>query len=222
MRNGRCADAVFPVWILSLTMSKALIIFVRNPEKGKVKTRLTATLGADKALEIYLQLLQHTASITKSLDDVSRYVFYSDVVGHNDFWSEGAFHKMIQADGDLGRKMLAAFQAVFACGHKEVVIIGSDCPGLTTQGLWSAFESLIKHDVVIGPANDGGYYLLGLKEPREDFFVNKEWSTDGVCKATLADIHTLGLSCCCLPELVDVDTEEDWNLVQRGGFLSRG
>ncbi|HEY0057671.1 MAG TPA: TIGR04282 family arsenosugar biosynthesis glycosyltransferase [Flavisolibacter sp.] len=200
-------------------MSKAIIIFVRNPERGKVKTRLAATLGDDKALEIYLQLLDHTAAITKSLQDVSRYVFYSDSIGQNDPWSEGSFYKMIQSDGDLGRKMFAAFQAVFSRGHNKVVIIGSDCPGLTSGGLMSAFESLSRQDVVIGPANDGGYYLLGLKELNEMFFTNKEWSTDGVYKATLENIHSLHLSCYCLPPLVDVDTEEDWNLARRAGFI---
>ena len=200
-------------------MSKAIIIFVRNPEKGKVKTRLAATLGEDKALEIYLQLLEHTAAITKSLQDVSRYVFYSDTIGENDPWSEGSFQKMIQSDGDLGRKMFAAFQAVFSLGHTEVLIIGSDCPGLTTEGITFAFESLSGHDVVIGPANDGGYYLLGLKEPREDFFLDKEWSTEGVYKATLDNIDALRLTWYCLPQLVDVDTEEDWNLAQRSAFL---
>ena len=193
-------------------MSKAIIIFVRNPEKGKVKTRLAATVGDDKALEIYLQLLEHTAAITKGLPDISRYVFYSDAIGYKDRWSDGAYYKMIQEKGDLGRKMYAAFEKVFSSGHTQVLIIGSDCPGLTTEGLISAFESLSRHDVVIGPANDGGYYLLGLKEIREDFFLNKEWSTNSVYKATLEDIRALRLSCCCLPELVDVDTEEDWNL----------
>lgn len=200
-------------------MSKAIIIFVRNPERGKVKTRLAATVGEDKALKIYLQLLEHTATITMSLREVSRYVFYSGAIVENDLWSESFFHKMIQSDGDLGRKMFTAFLSVFSKGHNEVVIIGSDCPGLTTDGLLSAFDSLSRHDVVIGPANDGGYYLLGLKELREDFFLNKEWSTEGVCKATRDNIRTLGLSCCCLPELVDVDTEEDWNLAQRAGFF---
>jgi rSAM/selenodomain-associated transferase 1 len=121
---------------------------------------------------------------------------------------------MVQHDGDLGQKMYAAFENVFSRGHTKVLIIGSDCPGLTSADLQLAFEKLSNCDVVIGPANDGGYYLLGLRSLEEAFFINKQWSTESVCAATLEDIQRLGLSCWSLPELVDIDTEADWNLAK--------
>ncbi len=195
-------------------MSSAIIIFVRNPEKGKVKTRLAATLGEEKALEIYMGLLEHTKAITRGLTGVSRYVFYAGSINGNDTWSKDDYHKMVQHNGDLGQKMYYAFKDVFAQGHDKVLIIGSDCPGLTSDSLQTAFDKLSNCDVVIGPANDGGYYLLGLKNLEEAFFLNKQWSTESVYAATLEDIQNLGLSYWSLPELVDIDTEEDWKLAQ--------
>lgn len=198
-----------------LAMSRALIIFVRNPEKGKVKTRLAATLGADHALEIYRELLAHTAAITSALTGVSKYIFYAGSIAEHNTWNNDLYLKMPQADGDLGEKMEAAFKEVFSRGHTEVAIIGSDCPGLTTEALLLAFKSLGTSDVVIGPANDGGYYLLGMKAHFKEFFQQKQWSTPGVYEATLGDARRLKLSYHSLPELIDIDTEEDWRLARQ-------
>ena len=103
-----------------------LLLFVRNPELGKVKTRLAASVGADKALEIYLQLLQHTRQVTQELP-VQKLVYYSDAVDNNDLWPNEQYQKRVQPLGDLGEKMAGAFAAAFAEGFKSVVIIGSDC-----------------------------------------------------------------------------------------------
>ncbi len=195
-------------------MADALIIFVRNPELGKVKTRLAATLGEDKALEIYQQLLMHTWDITKNIA-AEKYVLYADEIRETDMWKEAGYHRLLQMDSDLGEKMLAAFKMVFDKNNSKVIIIGSDCIELTAAIIQEALLQLNINDVVIGPANDGGYYLLGMKKLHIEFFFDKQWSTDKVYSATITDFKKAGLLYFELPVLIDVDTEEDWQLVQK-------
>lgn len=161
-------------------MGKALlIIFVKNPELGKVKTRLAATVGEEAALAIYKRLLERTKTITQPLA-VDKTVFYDQALGENDLWSEGGFFKALQTKGDLGEKMLAAFQSAIDKGYEQICVIGSDCYDLTTDILNQAFSSLEKHDAVIGEAVDGGYYLIGMNCLITDVFQNKKWSTEEV------------------------------------------
>lgn len=185
-----------------------LILFVRNPELGKVKTRLAASVGPEMALEIYIHLLQHTKSITQELA-VDKVVYYADRVEEEDMWPTQVYAKKLQPVGDLGEKMLAAFTAAFSGGYTSVVIIGSDCLQLTTQFIEQAFEKLQDHDVVLGPALDGGYYLLGMNKLYPELFQNKQWSTEHVFPETFSDIERLHLSYYLLPHLSDVDHVED-------------
>ncbi|WP_323755762.1 TIGR04282 family arsenosugar biosynthesis glycosyltransferase [Roseivirga sp.] len=190
-------------------MGKALlIIFVKNPELGKVKTRLAATVGEEAALAIYKRLLERTKTITQPLA-VDKTVFYDQALGENDLWSEGGFFKALQTKGDLGEKMLAAFQSAIDKGYEQICVIGSDCYDLTTDILNQAFSSLEKHDAVIGEAVDGGYYLIGMNCLITDVFQNKKWSTEEVFPSTIQDFKHKGLSYFELPVLNDVDTEED-------------
>lgn len=191
-------------------LENALLIFARNPIEGKVKTRLAATLGNDKALRIYLELLAHTSSITQSVD-CDRFVFYSDGVTKNDLWNDQAFFKQEQYGDDLGERMLNAFDTVFKLGYKRVIIIGTDCFELTSQLINQAFDGLKKHSVVIGPSFDGGYYLLGMNQLHAALFVGKEWSTDSVYTSTIHDLSNQQISYHQLPTLSDIDTEADWN-----------
>ena len=186
----------------------ALIIFIKNPEKGKVKTRLAETMGAERALNIYRALLNHTRRITISLN-VDRLLFYSAFIDRNDEWSESAFQKFLQKGEDLGMRMHHAFTTALA-DHEKAVIIGSDCASLTTETIQKAFTQLDQHDFVIGPARDGGYYLLGMKEAHPQLFTGISWSTDSVLPTTIDRIELLGKSYYCLPELSDIDYEEDW------------
>ncbi len=194
-------------------MKKALIIFVRKPELGKVKTRLAATMGDEKAFAVYLELLEHTHHISTAVK-ADKFVFYFDEIEKIDMWSEEDFVKRQQSHGDLGEKMHNAFSILFEEGYNQVVIIGSDCPELTTQIIEEAFEMLQQNDAVLGPANDGGYYLLGLKKVHAELFSNIEWSTEKVLTQTLAACSFAGLSFGMLPKLIDIDTEEDLNSVQ--------
>jgi rSAM/selenodomain-associated transferase 1 len=195
-------------------MKQALIIFVRNPELGKVKTRLAATIGQEKALEIYQELLAHTLAITKDLA-VKKFVFYEGVIAKQDMWAENGYYQLLQKPTDLGKKMHDAFETILEKGYKKVVIIGSDCIELTSEIIEESFLRLSVYDVVIGAANDGGYYLLGMKQLHADLFMNKQWSTNEVYEATINDFKNTGLSYYEFPVLIDIDTEEDWKLVQR-------
>src|SRR5690606_23212491 len=143
------------------TSKKALIIFVKNPELGKCKTRLAATMGDKAALEVYKHLVQHTAHVSKEIN-VDRFVFYSENIQKDDIWHTDFFRKKRQAEGDLGLKMEHAFLDIFEMGYEKAILIGSDLLDLKPQHIALAFESLNENEMVIGPAEDGGYYLLGL------------------------------------------------------------
>jgi len=187
-------------------MTNCLIIFTRNPELGKGKRRLAATLGDEKALEIYKFLLEHTRSITKNIYGVKQ-VWYSERVYENDDWDSLAYEKYEQKGEDLGQRMKHAFEQAFK-KHESVIIIGSDMYDLSALEIDEAFKKLNDHDAVIGPAEDGGYYLLGFngKVPA-GVFENKEWGTSSVLAETLKDLKSLNYA--TLDERNDVDTEED-------------
>lgn len=184
------------------------MIFTKNPLLGKVKTRLASTMGDEKALQVYQKLLEHTHEITSQIQ-VDKVVFYSDFVNEDDIWNRAEFQKMLQRGDNLGDKMSNAFIEAFDMGYKGVVIIGSDCIELNSEILMDAFTILEESDIVLGPANDGGYYLLGMQKHHKQLFENKSWSTENVLPDTLLDISNLKLSLKLLPTLSDVDEEKD-------------
>ncbi|MGZ0016261.1 TIGR04282 family arsenosugar biosynthesis glycosyltransferase [Yeosuana sp. AK3] len=188
------------------TSKNALIIFTRNPELGKCKTRLAKTIGDKAALEIYKHLLKHTAQISKK-STADKFVFYSENIIKNDLWNSGVFIKKLQKGSDLGERMEHAFTELFALGYEKVVIIGSDLLDLKTTHIDNAFKLLQEHDLVIGPAKDGGYYLFGMKKVQQNIFKNKAWGTSTVLKDTLIDIQNCTFT--LLEALNDIDTFED-------------
>jgi uncharacterized protein len=190
------------------TTKSLLIIFYRNPKTGKVKTRLAATLGNERALEIFGRLCDHTKAITQSLP-FDKIVFYTDSIDLMDIWSNATYLKALQEGEDLGDRMRNAFAAGFDTGYDSICIIGTDCFELTGELILEAFNTLRSTDAVIGPARDGGYYLLGMNEPHPELFRDKQWSTDSVLRDTLLDLQSLGLRYVKLKQLSDVDTEDD-------------
>jgi uncharacterized protein len=190
---------------------QALIIFIRNPIPGKVKTRLAAETGNEKALEIYLKLLRHTRE-TAGQVNVIRYLYYSDFIDDHDEWDPSLFQKKIQKGNSLGEKMLHAFEDVLAV-HSQAVIIGSDCYVLRADHIEQALEQLREKDMVIGPAEDGGYYLLGLKKPHPAIFDKVDWGTEKVMQQTLTNAAQHHVTYTCLELLYDVDTFEDWQRI---------
>lgn len=188
------------------TSKKALLIFTRNPELGTCKTRLAATIGDEKALAIYIFLLKHTVEITKPLP-VDKFVFYSENAKKEDLWDSEFFRKKVQKGDDLGLRMENAFAELFQTGYEKVIIIGSDMYDLSEADINNAFEQLNTNDFVIGPAEDGGYYLLGMKQPNTAIFRNKTWGTNTVLKETLNDLQNETVA--ILAERNDVDYYED-------------
>ena len=189
-----------------------LLVFARVPALGQVKTRLAAGVGAPAALAIYLELLGITrAAIVEAGVPVT--VWLAGTAGPVPTAAEAndwpGMPARCQPAGDLGQRMTAAFAAAFAAGATRVAIIGTDCPGLEPAHLTRAFALLDEHEVVLGPATDGGYYLLGLRQPQPELFRHKAWSTASVLADTLADARRLGRRVALLPELHDVDTAAD-------------
>ena len=183
-----------------------LLIFTKNPEIGKVKTRLAKKVGNKVALDIYKFLLQHTFSVTKDLK-VSKEVYYSEEILNDDLWDRAFFGKKLQQGEDLGERMENAFRNSFESGYKKVVIIGSDLFDLQKKDLETAFENLDTSDFVLGPAEDGGYYLFGMNKMDENVFRNKKWGTDSVFGETMKDLETKKVS--LLEVRNDIDTFED-------------
>lgn len=185
---------------------RLLLIFTRNPQLGKCKTRLAATIGDQAALDVYVFLLEHTRSITASLD-ASKQVYYSEEIANDDLWSLNTFEKKQQVGEDLGQRMHNAFAEGFKDGYEHILIIGSDMYDLSTKDLEAAFDALETNEVVLGPAEDGGYYALGLSRMHQALFENKQWGTASVLKDSLADLKDTTYF--LLEEKNDVDYYED-------------
>ena len=182
------------------------MIFTKNPEAGKVKTRLAKDLGNYKALEIYKFLLDHSHKVTAPLK-IHKEVHYSSNIPESDLWSTGSFEKKLQIEGDLGEKMEAAFQQGFKNAYRKIIIIGTDMFDISSEDILNAFQELDKHDYVIGPAEDGGYYLLGMKSLNSDLFKNKEWSTSSVFEDSIKDMRQAEVK--VLPVKNDIDVLDD-------------
>jgi uncharacterized protein len=185
-----------------------LIVFVKNAVPGAVKTRLAQKIGNNRAYEIYNRLLKITAKEAERAS-VKRQVWYSDAVAEEDDFPASHFEKFVQSEGDLGERMSHAISMAFNSGNGRAVIIGSDCPDLTSGLIMEAFELLGKHDAVIGPSEDGGYYLLGLSRFSDALFNDISWSTSDVLKQTIQKLEDIGFKYSLLPVLNDIDTAED-------------
>lgn len=184
--------------------------FIRNPVPGKVKTRLANAIGDDKALRYYQKLLCITRTVSEAVE-ADKWIWYSDYIDDADKWEPSVFSKKLQQGKSLGARMQFAFEEAFAAGYKEVLIIGSDCPDITPEIIEEAFTTLHLADAVIGPARDGGYYLLGMKELLP-VFTGVDWSTDKVLVQTTTHLKKHALTFRILKELTDLDTVEDLKL----------
>lgn len=190
-------------------MQDALIIFIKNPVKGLVKTRLAKDLGDDKALQIYHKLCDLTRNSALGFRG-DKYLFYSDEIVFHDAWNEGNFIRQKQEGKDLGERMANAFETVFKKGSVRVLIIGSDCPYLKSQHLFQAINKLHDFDCVVGPAVDGGYYLLGLKKMIPELFMEKSWSTQKLLEETIQTLKTRNHTIFIMDTLEDVDDNASW------------
>ncbi len=188
-----------------MSKKSALIIMARPPLLGKVKTRLAAGVGEENALIIYEKLLAHTLSnaVTESADT---FVFWSE---NTNFQLPPSFKQDIQKGNDLGERMSHAFETIFQQGYNRVVMIGTDCPDLTASVLENSFGLLEKAEVVIGPAFDGGYYLIGMAALHHSLLENMPWSTGQLMECSIIAARKAGLSFITLATLNDVDELTD-------------
>lgn len=182
-----------------------VIVFTKNPILGKCKTRLAKSIGQKKALYVYKDLLEHTRN-TLSKTPYQVAVFYSEYVDWDDAWNK-QYQKKTQAKGHLGKKMKKAFEWAFEQDYKKVVLIGTDLLDLETTDLKKGFELLTTNELVIGPADDGGYYLIGMKRLINEAFTLKKWSTDSVLTNTLEDCEAYQVK--LLDYKNDIDNLED-------------
>jgi len=189
-------------------MSNSLIIFAKNPELGKTKTRIGAKLGDDVALAIYYKLIHQTQEVTKGLN-LNKVVYYSDFIDMEDSWDNTIYKKKKQIDADLGERMKIACKIELNNGANKVVLIGTDIYSLTEEVIIDAFKKLDTSDVVLGPATDGGYYLIGMKKTNASIFNLKSWSHPQVFKQTIALIEKEKLSHSTTLLLKDIDEPED-------------
>ncbi len=186
---------------------EVVLVFQRNEILGKVKTRLAARVGEEQAMEIYRYLLNKTYLALKEIT-VPITTYFSEFIPENPIHS--AENKLVQVGGDLGERMKNAFAAHLESGMEKVVLIGTDCPSLEGIHLVQAFEALEHFDLVLGPARDGGYYLIGMKRRADFLFEGITWSSELVLSQTLALAADQGLHSSLLPILEDIDSPEDW------------
>jgi len=195
--------------------SDLLIIFVKNPVAGKVKTRLAKDIGGQNALHIYKTLLKRTRAVAEPADADCQ-VWYSEWIDRTDSWPDERFDKFLQKGKTLGDRMSHAIRLGFDSGYKRVVIIGSDCADLRTEDINSAFRELQKSDAVMGPAEDGGYYLLGLSRYIGELFSDKSWSQESLYEQTMETFRKHNSSVKELRMLNDIDTIDD---LRRSGII---
>ena len=188
-----------------------MVIFAKAPVPGRVKTRLAADLGATRATEIYRELGRRTVEALRSGPWVTTVHVDppdADSIADVTTWLGPDVRYEGQSSGDLGERMRSAIDDELG-GADAVCVVGTDLPELEASTLRRAFDALDTHDVVIGPATDGGYYLIGMSRARPELFEGIPWSTARVLELTLQRAEAAGLSVSVLEPRTDVDTVDD-------------
>jgi rSAM/selenodomain-associated transferase 1 len=198
-----------------VTEQAQLILFLKAPRLGAVKTRLAAALGPEAACAAYRVLVDRLVTQLAGIDGVELRFAPDEAEPEVAAWQRPGWSTVPQGAGDLGMRLHRAFAEAFARGCQRVAVIGSDCPDIQPADIQAAWLALDEVDVVLGPARDGGYWLIGLPEPQPDLFTNMPWSSDRVLAETLARCRTRQLKCRLLRELTDVDELEQWQDFQR-------
>ena len=206
------------LWAGTLLLMERLIVFTRYPEAGKAKTRLIPALEAAGAAMLHRQLAEHQLAQAQSLQTISSVSvavqFASGTISQMQTWLGSDLLYQPQAEGSLGDRLINAFQSAFDVGYHSVVIVGTDCPDLDASLLETAFQKLQDCDLVLGPALDGGYYLIGLRRAIPELFQGIAWSTATVLQQTLAIATRLNLAVATLPTLSDIDTPADLQILR--------
>ena len=199
---------------------RLLIVFVKAPRAGSVKTRLAQSVGAEAACLIYQVLVGNLLRHIDSLGPVQLRFSPDDAEKDIRRWRRKGWVLAPQGSGGLGRRLMAAFREAFAAGFERVAIIGSDSPEITPEDIEDAWAALREHDVVLGPTKDGGYWLIALRRVVPDrkvtqLFKGIPWSTERVFEKTVEQAQAKKLRVHRLRELQDIDTEQDWKAYLR-------
>lgn len=188
-------------------------LMAKFPEPGKVKTRLASSIGNDKALTVYQWLLKNTLANGVRPDSTYQlglFVHPPDKTAQLETHSPGHRFYLPQQGESLGERMLNALTCLFSnFKSKKTILIGADIPDISHKIIDTAFDRLDGHDVVFGPTDDGGYYLIGMKQLHKTFFQNIPWGTAEVLKQSISAAQSEQLSFSLLTTLKDVDTDED-------------
>jgi uncharacterized protein len=188
---------------------KAILIFIKNPVMGQVKTRLAKKTGHCQALRIYRHLLDNTRRVTSEFENADKFLFYDRFIPCFDEWHSDVFSRHLQYEGPIDQKLINAFQLVFEEDFQRCIWLVPDCPKLTVAQLRKAFFELTRNDVTIGPTPGGGIYLLGLNNHNEKLLSGLQWGKGTLISDLIRRCQSQGLSHYLLPELHDVDFEED-------------
>lgn len=196
---------------------KALIIFAKTPHRNHVKTRLIGHLSEEQRLNLYISLLSNTINRLKDIKGVDTYISYSPA-NRDSYFTKYSLRIFPQSKGDIGDRMFNAIREILNKGYEKAVLVGVDIPDISASIVLKAFDLLSHHDIVFGPARDGGYYLVGLKTPIMEIFRDIQWSTKQTLKQSIENAESLDCSIAFTEILSDIDTIED---VRQAGFICR-
>lgn len=201
-----------------MNTKSALIIFAREPKDGKVKTRLARDLPVRAVTRLYKAFIRDVIKIALKVPCTERFLFYDAGTGSSiPFLRKAAsgFRLKKQAGKDLGERMHKAFEHCHKNGFRRVAIIGSDCVTVNARDIETAFHKLSTHDCVLGPAKDGGYYLIAMSRPCGGIFRGVAWGTSAVLEQTLGNVRALGKTVFLLRQHDDFDEMDDLRAFSR-------
>ncbi|RJQ14244.1 MAG: glycosyltransferase [Nitrospiraceae bacterium] len=198
-----------------MTNENALIIIAKYPEKGNVKTRLAGHMPDVKIVGLYKYLLENTVHKLRAIAGVDTFIAYAPGNAEG-YFSRFGLNLISLPEGDLGMRMFHAFKQVFHAGFQKAALVGADIPDLSEPVIQKAFELLSHNDIVYGPAEDGGYYLAGMRKLVKDIFEDVPWSSDQTLKKSIGQAKKAACSVAFTETLSDIDTIED---VRKAGLI---
>jgi len=202
-------------------MQEILIVFTRFPQPGLTKTRLIPALGAKGAADLQRKMAEYTFSQCCELANKRKLSMTVHYEGGDERallgWIPSSMLCRPQIKGSLGERLAHSFASSFSEGRARVIIVGSDCPFITPEILADGFDLLLDNDLVIGPAHDGGYYLIGLSKPEQLLWTDIDWGTEKVLQQTIEIARNRGLKLALLPSLADIDRPEDLQNLRDSG-----
>ncbi|MGJ8638872.1 MAG: TIGR04282 family arsenosugar biosynthesis glycosyltransferase [Opitutaceae bacterium] len=198
----------------------AILLFIKAPKLGLVKTRLAKSIGDEPALSAYRKLVEAQVEALATTSKLQVHYTPSNAEQSMRTWLGPAADYQPQSDGDLTDRLKHGVTNAFAHGHDQVICIGGDCPNLSRSHIEQTERLLLRGcDIVFGPTEDGGYYLIGMKAPHTEVFEGIPWSSSVTLKASINKADELGLEIAQLETLYDVDTEAEWKRALEEGSL---